>query len=72
MHTPHLTINHDVGPGWHNVSFAGTKLEGVDLSIDPNGVGDGVENSAINYSPGLVNIVRSSRHIRILWTSLAN
>ena len=66
LHTPHLAITRDVGPGRHDVSFAGTKLEGVDFSIRPNGVGDGIENSTIHYYPGLVIFFRSSRCIKIL------
>ena len=62
-------IEHNAGGVRYNISFAGTKLEGIDFSIDPNGVGNGVgdvvENSTINYSPGLVNLVRSEARLML-------
>jgi flagellar capping protein FliD len=51
-------ISHNASSGRYNISFVGTTLDGIDLSIDPNGVKNSVEKSNINYTPGLVNIVR--------------
>jgi len=58
-------IESEAGPGRYNISFADTKLDGIYFSIDPNGAGDVVENSTINYSPGLVNVVRSEARLML-------
>lgn len=52
------TITHDANSNRYNVSFADTILDGIDFSIDPNGVGNTTENSTIVYKPGLINEVR--------------
>jgi flagellar capping protein FliD len=52
-------ISHNTSSGRYNISFVGSILDGIDLSIDPNGVTSVVEKSTINYNPGLVNIVRN-------------
>ncbi len=51
------TIEHNASSGRYDISFAGTKLEGILLSIDP-GAANGIETSTINYQPGLSNIIR--------------
>lgn len=52
------TITHDANSGRYNISFAGTVIDGIDFSIDPNGVGNITENSTIVYTPGLINEIR--------------
>ena len=52
------TITHDANNGRYNISFAGTVIDGIDFSIDPNGVGNTTENSTIVYKPGLINEIR--------------
>ena len=52
------TITHDVNRGRYNIAFADTILDGIDFSIDPNGVGNVTENSTIVYKPGVINEVR--------------
>lgn len=52
------TITHDANSNRYNVSFTDTILDGIDFSIDPNGVGNTTENSTIVYKPGLINEVR--------------
>ena len=51
-------ITHDANSGRYNISFAGTVLDGIDFSIDPNGAAGVIEHSTIVYSPGVVNEVR--------------
>lgn len=51
-------ITHDVNSNRYSVSFTDTILDGMDFSIDPNGVGNITENSTIVYKPGLINEIR--------------
>lgn len=51
-------ITHDAHSGRYNISFTKTILDGIDFSIDPNGVGNTTENSTIVYTPGLINEIR--------------
>ena len=51
-------ITHDANSNRYNVSFTDTILNGMDFSIDPNGVGNITENSTIVYKPGLINEIR--------------